>query len=267
MFIIHSSNHQLASKINQKIAGNLIGKNNFFIIQNSQKIDLSQIRNDFQTDINYLPEDFNPNIFKAFISDMDSTLINIECIDEIADFADLKPQVAKITESAMNGEIDFNTSLKQRVALLENLDISVLEKVYTDRLKINNGGEDLIKFLKSKNLITAVVSGGFDFFTSKLQHKLGLDYQLANQLEVRQNKLTGKTTGAVINATSKANFVESLEFDNSQIITCGDGANDLEMMQKSGLSIAYHAKPVVSEKCDIVIKFGGLDKIIDLFNI
>jgi phosphoserine phosphatase len=267
MFIIHSSNEQLATQINQKISGDLHKKDNFFIIVNDEKIDLSKLRDEFQIDINYLSSDFNPNNFKAFVSDMDSTLINIECIDEIADFANLKPQVAKITEEAMQGKLDFNQSLKERVALLKGLDVAVLDKVYNQKLQINSGGEELIKFLKSKNMQTAVVSGGFDFFTSKLKAKLKLDFQLANQLEIKENKLTGITTGEVINATSKANFVENMQFKNSQIVTCGDGANDLEMMEKSGLSIAYHAKDSVNKKADIIIKFGGLDLIIDIFKV
>ena len=265
MFIIHTSNEQLAKQINYKITGKLIYKNTHYCIINNSTINLSPLRNEFQVDINYLPDNFNFKQFKFFVSDMDSTLINIECIDEIADFANLKPQVAKITSSAMRGEIDFNTSLKQRVKLLKGIDKNILLKVYEQRLKINYGGEDLINFLQSQNIKTAVVSGGFTFFTQKLKTSLALDYQMANELEFdSQNKLTGNTVGKIIDAMAKADFVKNLECDNLEVITCGDGANDLEMMRISGLSIAYHAKDIVNKEADIVIKFGGLDKIIDL---
>lgn len=265
MYIIHSNNQAIATRINQKINGKLSAKNNCFIIDNNELIDLNEFRNEFLVDINFLDDSVDMAKFKVFVSDMDSTLINIECIDEIADFANIKPQVASITEMAMAGKLDFNESLKSRVALLKNLDKSVLQKVYDEKLQINFGGVELISFLHNNNIITAVVSGGFDFFTSKLKQKLNLNYELANKLEIINNKLSGNTIGDIVNADSKANFIDNLLIDNDKVITCGDGANDLKMMEKSGLSIAYHAKEVVNNYADIVIKYGGLNKIIDLF--
>jgi phosphoserine phosphatase len=263
--IIHSTTINLIRQLANEIGGNLQQYNTHFRLTTDNNPNLIKLREKYQIDVNFLPIDFNPENIKAFVSDMDSTLINIECIDEIADFAGFKPEVAAITEDAMQGRIDFNTSLKKRVNLLKGLNTSVLQKVYDTRLALNPGGKELIKSLQQKNILTAVVSGGFNFFTSRLRQQLNLDYDLANKLEEDNNILTGKTLGTIINGHEKAKFVQNLPFNKNEIITCGDGANDLEMMQNSGLSVAYHAKEKVNQNADIIIKFGGLDKIIDLF--
>ncbi len=238
-------------------------------IRHQTTADLDALRQTHQTDFNTLPEvDFSH--VKLFVSDMDSTLINIECIDEIADFADLKPQVSAITERAMQGELDFDASLIERVALLKNLNIKTLNKVYETRLNLSPGAADLIDFFKNKHIKTAVVSGGFTYFTNRLKQDLALDYARANTLEQADNHLTGKVVGDIINAKAKADFVFELCQQNnlspSQVLVAGDGANDLLMMEVAGLSVAYHAKPKVREKADIVINVGGLDKIMDFFN-
>jgi len=229
---------------------------------------LEELRDNFKTDFNFLPE-VNIDQIKLFVSDMDSTLISIECIDEIADFANLKPQVAEITERAMQGELDFNSSLIERVSLLKGLETGVLDKVYNDRLEVNPGGKELIDFLNSKSIKSAVVSGGFTYFTDRLASDIGLDYSRANTLGVDEGKLTGKTQGSIINATAKAEFVKELcikyKLSTEQVIVAGDGANDLEMMNIAGVSVAYHAKPLVAKQADISINYKGLDKIIDLF--
>ncbi|WP_235093699.1 phosphoserine phosphatase SerB [Candidatus Ruthturnera calyptogenae] len=232
-------------------------------------INLDDLRQQHQTDFNHLPEVDFSNI-KLFVSDMDSTLINIECIDEISDFANIKPQVAAITELAMQGKLDFDDSLIERVSLLKGLSIDVLDKVYTQRLEINPGGRTLISFFKTKSIQTAVVSGSFTYFTNRLAQDLALDYACANVLTIENNQLTGVTEGLMINAQAKADFVKELcdkqSLSYSQVIVVGDGANDLSMMRIAGVSVAYHAKPNIMKHANIVINFGRLNKIMDLFN-
>lgn len=231
---------------------------------------IEQLREKTGLDINFLPADFNPQHIQLMISDMDSTLIAIECIDEIADMVDLKPQVSEITEAAMRGEIDFATSLTQRVALLKDLDQSALEKVYNERLRLNPGAEVWIDGLRDKDIAFALVSGGFSYFTERLKSELMLDFTRANLLEIKNNKLTGKIVGHIIDAQAKADFLhelcEQLSLQSNQVMAIGDGANDLLMMKAAGLSIAYHAKPKVQAEADIVFNVRGLDAILDLLN-
>ncbi len=218
-------------------------------------------------DINPLPEGFNDSNIKLVISDMDSTLIGIECVDEIADMMNLKPQVAAITEAAMRGECDFESSLTQRVALLEGLNTQALQTVFDERLFLNPGAEVWLQGLKDQHITFALVSGGFTFFTERLQKQLNIDFTLANVLEENNGLLTGKVLGNIVGAEAKAAFLkqlcESLNISLDQTIAIGDGANDLLMMKEAGLSIAYHAKPAVQKQADVSINFGGLDKVLD----
>lgn len=206
--------------------------------------------------------------FKLVAMDMDSTLITIECIDEIADMQGLKAQVSAITEAAMRGELDFGTSLARRVALLEGLDASALERVYDERLHLSPGAETMLAGVKAAGLKTLLVSGGFTFFTERLQARLGLDYAHANVLEVRAGKLTGKVIGGIVDAAEKKHTVErvcaELGISPQQAIVMGDGANDLQMMGIAGLSVAFRAKPVVRAKADIALNFTGLDALLTI---
>lgn len=267
--ILHSKNLDIATKMAGAIGVVFEPKATHFRFQIEQIIDIASLRVELGVDINYLPA-FDFSKAALFVSDMDSTLINIECIDEIADFANLKPQVADITERAMQGELDFNASLIERTSLLKGLNVSVLNQVYTERLQVNNGGKALVQFLKIQGVKTAVISGGFTYFTHRLAQDIGLDHERANTLAIVDEQLTGEVEGDIINATSKAEFVaelcEQYQISPGQVIAVGDGANDLQMMMMAGLSVAYHAKPAVIEYADIVINYGGLDKIIDLFN-
>ncbi len=267
--IQHSVNLEIATKISTKYDCEIKRYNSHIRLHTDQQINLDELRQTYQIDFNYLPDSFDFQKAAIFISDMDSTLINIECIDEIADFSNIKPQVAAITELAMQGKIDFNTSLIERVALLKGLNISVLDQVYTERLQVNPGGVELIQFLKAKGVKSAVVSGGFTYFTDRLAKDIGLDHARANNLNIKNNQLIGTIKGDIINATAKAKFVNELcsqyAVSLGQVIVAGDGANDLEMMSIAGLSIAYHAKPLVVKKADIVINYGGLNQIIDFF--
>jgi phosphoserine phosphatase len=217
-------------------------------------------------DVNPLPEEFSGDEVRLVISDMDSTLINIECVDEIADFAGVKPQVAAITEAAMRGEIDFSTSLTQRVATLEGLDESVLGQVYDERLRTNPGAETMLAGLKAQGVRFALVSGGFTFFTERLKERLGLDYARANVLGMEGGTLTGHVIGGIIDATAKEVFLmelcEELGISPNQAIAMGDGANDLKMLHAAGLGVAYRAKPRVQEQCDVVFNHSGLDGVL-----
>lgn len=202
------------------------------------------------------------------VMDMDSTLISIECIDEIADMQGLKPQVAAITESAMRGEIEFAESLRRRVALLAGLDESALQRVYDERLKLNPGAETLITALQARGIKTLLVSGGFTFFTERLKQRVGLDYAHANVLEVANGKLTGKVVGEVLDAKSKADWLvrvrDELGLRAEQTVAVGDGANDLQMMAAAGIGIAYHAKPVVRAQATYAVSHSGLDGVLNL---
>jgi phosphoserine phosphatase len=206
--------------------------------------------------------------FGLLVMDMDSTLISIECIDEIADMQGLKPQVAAITESAMRGEIDFAESLRRRVALLEGLDEGALQRVYDERLQLNPGAELMLAELKKHGIRTLLVSGGFVFFTERLKARLGLDFAHANTLEIVNGKLTGKVLGRILDAQGKAEWLvktrDELELKPEQVIAMGDGANDLKMMAQAGVSVAYHAKPVVREQASYALNFVGLDGLVDL---
>ncbi|MEQ1517634.1 MAG: phosphoserine phosphatase SerB [Usitatibacteraceae bacterium] len=201
--------------------------------------------------------------------DMDSTLITIECIDEIADFVGKKNEVSAVTASAMRGEIDWPESLLQRVALLAGLDESALLRVYEERLALSPGAPALIGAAKKSGIRTLLVSGGFTFFTEKLKSRLGLDLAFSNTLEVIDGKLTGRVSGPLCDANGKARHVReaaaSLSLEKDQIIVIGDGANDLPMMREAGLSIAYRAKPVVQAQASVAINFVGLDGVLALF--
>jgi phosphoserine phosphatase len=206
--------------------------------------------------------------FGLLVMDMDSTLITIECIDEIADMQGLKPQVSAITDAAMRGEIDFAESLRRRVSLLEGLDQSALQRVYDERLQLSPGAETLLAAARAAGVRTLLVSGGFTFFTERLKPRLGLDYTAANTLEVADGKLTGRVLGDIVDAQGKADWLNrvraELGLTREQVIAMGDGANDLKMMAAAGLSIAYRAKPVVRAQASYALSQVGLDGVIPL---
>jgi phosphoserine phosphatase len=180
----------------------------------------------------------------------------------------LKPQVSAITEAAMRGELDFSESLTRRVALLEGLPTSALERVYEERLRISLGGEAMLQGVQAAGLKTLLVSGGFTFFTERLKTRLALDYTHANVLEAAGGVLTGKVVGGIVDAEEKKRTVErvcaELGIDTRQAIVMGDGANDLKMMGVSGLSVAFRAKPVVRAQADVALNFTGLDGLLTI---
>jgi phosphoserine phosphatase len=201
--------------------------------------------------------------FGLVAMDMDSTLITIECIDEIADMQGLKPQVSAITEAAMRGELDFAASLTQRVALLAGLPAAALQRVYDERLRISPGGDAMLAAVRAAGLKTLLVSGGFTFFTERLRARLHLDTTHANVLEEEAGVLTGRVRGGIVDAAEKRRTVErvcaELGIAPARAIVMGDGANDLEMMGIAGLSVAFRAKPVVRAQADVALNFTGLD--------
>ena len=222
-----------------------------------------------QIDCALVPDAQRLSQFGLAVMDMDSTLINIECIDEIADMMNLKPQVSAITESAMRGEIDFSTSLKKRVALLKGLDKIALRRVIDERLQPNPGAVEWIAACKANNIKTMVISGGFTLFANHVKELLGLDYAVANTLEIVDGKLTGNVLGEIVDADRKAqelaNLRDELGLSIQQTIAIGDGANDLKMMQVAAVGVAYHAKPIVQQQATYALNFSGLDGIVNLF--
>ena len=208
--------------------------------------------------------------FRLAVFDMDSTLITIECVDEIADFAGRKAEVSAITEAAMRGEIaDYDESLRRRVALLAGLPSQTLEQVWTERVRLSPGADTLIAGLKQAGLRTLVVSGGFTYFTERLKSRLGLDWARSNVLEIIDDRLTGNLLGPIVNAQLKRRIVEQvcsqMGISPAQAIVVGDGANDLQMMSIAGLSVAFHAKPVVRNETTHAINQCGLDAILNYF--
>lgn len=229
---------------------------------------LQALRNE-QLDWGLVPATKQLASFKLVVFDMDSTLINIECIDELADFAGRKTEVSEITEAAMRGELDYRESLQKRVAILEGLNARVLARVFSERLLLNPGARELLEALQNANIHTALLSGGFTYFTERLRIELGLDFATSNELEIVSGKLTGKVVGKIIDAQAKADTLTALmaEFGlrQDQVMAVGDGANDLLMMAAAGTSVAYHAKPATQAKATHAINHGGLDSILTLY--
>lgn len=213
--------------------------------------------------------------FKLIAFDMDSTLINIECVDEIADAAGRKAEVAAITEAAMRGEIaDYKESLRRRVALLKGVPVGALNDVLTNRLQLNPGAETLVHACKAAGMKTLLVSGGFTWFTDVVRDRLGLDYTRSNVLGMADGVLTGTLVdqpwGDIVDGDEKKRmFIDtcaSLGIATARAIAMGDGANDLPMMSVAGLSVAYHAKPTVRAEAMVSIDEGGLDRLLAVFS-
>jgi len=214
--------------------------------------------------------------FKLIAFDMDSTLINIECVDEIADAAGRKAEVASITEAAMRGEIaDYKDSLRQRVALLRGVTLAHMHEVLTQRLRLNPGAAALVRACQAAGLKTLLVSGGFTFFTDAVQSMLGIDWTRSNVLELQDGVLTGRLVdqawGDICDGEEKRRMLlqtcATMGIAPAQAIAMGDGANDLPMMAQAGLSVAYHAKPAVRDKAIVAINSGGLDRLLEVLSV
>ena len=220
-------------------------------------------------DFAFVPQDRRLERVRLVAFDMDSTLITIECIDEIADMQGIKAEVAAVTASAMRGEIDFRESLERRVALLAGLPVSALERVYDERLRLSPGAERMLAGFKRIGARSLLVSGGFTFFTDRLKARLGIDYTLACTLDISADRLTGRVHGEIVDGALKAEmFVrlrQALCGDDGLAVAIGDGANDLPMLRLADVSVAYRAKPIVRAETTHAIDHCGLDAVLNLF--
>ena len=264
--------HALKSGVSLHSVGGQVCNGNYYserfeanhVLDITLREELRSLCFEFNTDLCFIKSDFSAQDIRILAMDMDSTLINIECIDEIADFTGKKSAVAQITEATMRGEIkDFKESLRRRVALLEGVHADALEAVYRERLRPNPGAIELLAGAHQRGLYTLLVSGGFTFFTEKLREQLGFKQTQANTLEIINGKLTGKVIGDIVDGFAKSAYLDNacklLGCSRANAITMGDGANDLIMMNGSGISIAYKAKPIVKEKADAAFDHVGLD--------
>lgn len=220
-------------------------------------------------DFGFIPGERRLADMRLLAIDMDSTLISIECIDELADMAGVKAQVSAITAAAMRGEIDYAESLRLRVGLLQGLDEGALARVYDERLRLSPGAETMLAAMRRVGIKTLLVSGGFSYFTERLTARLGLDYSISNVLGIKGGRLSGKVIGGLIDAESKAAKLRSvrdaLEIASGGIIAIGDGANDLAMMAEAGMSVAYRAKALARGRADYALDHVGLDGVLHLF--
>jgi phosphoserine phosphatase len=263
-----SKSHAISSIISRTKHSATLGLVNPISVE--EKLKLGHLCLLHEADLVTLKRGFDPSQIKLLAMDMDSTLINIECIDEIADAVGRKKEVSEITEAAMRGEIkDFSESLTRRVELLAGVPESALLDVYETRLKLNPGASELIRGAQARGWHTLLVSGGFNFFTEKLAMKLGLDETHANTLEVVSGLLTGRVIGKIVDGQAKADYVQArtiaLGSNPNSAVVMGDGSNDLPMMAHAGLSIGYKAKPIVKEKADGAFDHVGLDALLEIF--
>ena len=204
----------------------------------------------------------------VLIADMDSTIIGVECIDELADYAGVKPQVAEITERAMRGELNFEEALHARVSLLEGLDVGVLERCYAERVRLNEGAEPMVRGMRARGARTALVSGGFTFFSERVAKAAGFQSHQANTLEVQNGRLTGRVIEPVLGQAAKAKALEALceerNIGPDQVLAIGDGANDLAMVRAAGLGVAYRPKPALAAEADAVLEHSDLTAVLAL---
>jgi len=217
----------------------------------------------------WMPEGRRFAELKLLAMDMDSTLITIECIDELADLAGRKAEIAAITAQAMRGEIEYRESLRRRVAALAGLAEDSLKKIYEQRLALTPGADTLIAACKKHGVKLLLVSGGFSFFTERLKQRLGLDYTISNALEVRGGRLTGALVGDIVDAGAKAAkfraVLREINAGKDRSVAIGDGANDLQMMSEAGISVAWRAHPVVRAQATCALTWSGLDGVRNLF--
>lgn len=222
-----------------------------------------------ELDCAWVPDERRLAELRLVAMDMDSTLVTIESIDEMGDVLGIKERVARVTAQAMRGEIDYAESLRQRVALLAGLEEAALERICEQRMQLSPGAEALVHRCRERGIRTLLVSGGFDFFTTRLQRRLGIDAVLSNALELERGRLTGRVLGAIVDGRAKAAKLREeasrLGLRREQSLAIGDGANDIPMMAEAGTSVAYRAKPAVREHATHALDHAGLDGALNLF--
>jgi phosphoserine phosphatase len=246
-----------------------LGGNAFRLADANERAAVAAYCEGAQLDFGFVAPDVELARFRLVAFDMDSTVITIECVDELGALAGKKDEVAAITSAAMRGELDFAESLRRRVALLKGLPDKALGQVYEERLQLTEGIEPLMARLKVLGAVTLLVSGGFTYFTERLKKRLAFDHATSNTLEIVRRRLTGRIKGEILGAEGKAAAVrgkrEALGLRRDQVLAIGDGANDLPMMAEAGTSVAYHAKPLVREKATYCLNYVGLDGVLSLF--
>jgi phosphoserine phosphatase len=235
-----------------------------------ENADVSQLCEAARLDFAFVPEARRLSQYRLLAMDMDSTLITIETIDELADLVGFKKEVAAITEAAMRGEIEYDESLRRRLAVMKGLEEAALQRVYEERVRLTPGAEKLLSRAQSLGLKTLLVSGGFTYVTDRLKTRLNLDYTRSNCLEIVGGRLTGNVVGEIVNADGKRTALlevaKTLGLAREQLIGIGDGANDLKFMAECGVSIAYHAKPVVRGQTTHALNHVDLSGVLPLFN-
>lgn len=205
---------------------------------------------------------------KLLVADMDSTIIQCECIDELADFVGLKEKVSAITEAAMQGELDFEEALRERVALLKGMDVALLDRVFNERVKLMPGATSLIQTMNASGANTVLVSGGFTYFTDRVAKLTGFQVNRGNILGTHENKLSGEVGSPIVDSSTKINslieFRDRANLTDAETMAVGDGANDIPMIRGAGLGIAYHPKPAAAEAADVVIRHNDLTALLYL---
>lgn len=198
---------------------------------------------------------------RLLVADMDSTMITVECIDELADYAGVKRQVAEITERAMRGELDFEAALKARVALLKGLPETVLARCYDERVRIMPGAQTLVRTLKARGARTVLVSGGFTYFAERVAAEIGFDHSTSNRLGIADGRLDGNVAEPILGAEGKREALLCAG-EAAEAVAIGDGANDVPMLKAAGYGVAYHAKPAAAEAADAAVRFGDLTAVL-----
>ncbi len=266
------ADHATAEALATKVGANhfeQVGLNAFRILNPRLTEEIPSYFDNTRIDFALVPATRCLAEFRLVAIDMDSTLITIECIDELADLVGRKTEVAAITAAAMRGELDYPASLRQRVHALAGIDMAAVESVYRERLQLSPGAEAMLARLHALRIKTLLVSGGFTYFTDRLKQRLGLDFAHSNTLEIDHGSLTGRLIGNILDGAGKARVVietaKRLGVEAEQIIAIGDGANDLPMMAEAGVSIAFHAKPAVQKKATYCFNHVGLDGVLHLF--
>jgi phosphoserine phosphatase len=260
--------HQIAKLVKSKEI-NQLNQQAFKLLEVDRQAGIADLCAEKRLDYAFMPANARLADIGLLAMDMDSTLITIECIDEIADMAGIKAPISAITERAMQGALEFKQSLQERVALLAGLPAEMLQTVYETRLQLNRGAEHLFNVLHENNIYTLLISGGFTYFSDRLKSHLQLSEAVSNMLEIKEGKLTGKIQGQIVDSHYKAHHVEAvrikLGLEKKQVVTVGDGANDIPMLQAAGYGIAFRGKPIVQQSAHLAINHVGLDGILHLF--